>query len=289
MAYHVPYAFNVFFDNINLRGDHRSTASARKERLVSLLGKEFEILEAFPTGSIPRYTAVRDHADLDVMVVLHWGKHIKDKKPSEVLKTVQKCLAEFRTGVRRNGQAVTLYYETWPNVDVVPVSRVTNSDDSFSHYNVPDMNHEEWIASSPKRHSDAMVARNESFGDEFKKIVKMIKWWNHQHSSLLEGYHIEVMALHALSGRFSSYPWDIFQFFDSACKLASSFLFHDGGFADKYLYLNSEARLEIVRRLETARDKARTAWHETYGANNNDKKAIEIWGQVFGDKFPAYG
>jgi hypothetical protein len=44
MAYHVPYAFGVFFDNINLSGDHRSTASARKHRLVSLLGKTFEIL-----------------------------------------------------------------------------------------------------------------------------------------------------------------------------------------------------------------------------------------------------
>ena len=289
MAYYVPTAFDTFFDNINLSGDHRSTAAARRDRLVSLLKNDFDILEAFPTGSIPRYTAVRGYADLDVMVALHWSKHIKDKKPSEVLKAVQKSLAEYRTGVRRNGQAVTLYYESWPNVDIVPVSRVTGSDDSLLYYNVPDMNHEEWIPSNPKRHSDAMQAQNQSFGEQFKKIVKMVKWWNHQHSSLLEGYHIEVIALRSLTGTFNNYSWDVFKFFDSACTLAASLMWHDGGVVDNYLYLNSSAREEILKRLRTARDKARDAWHATYGQNSDHKKAIEIWRQIFGDKFPAYG
>src|SRR5260370_6533647 len=259
MPYTVPYSFDAFFDNINLSGDHHSTAAARRDRIVSLLDNEFEIIEAFPTGSIPRYTAIRDYADLDVMVALHWTKHIKDKKPSEVLQAVQECLAEYRTGVRSNGQAVTLYYDTWPNVDVVPVSRVVNSDKTVSHYEVPDMNHQEWLASNPKRHSADMSARNQAFGDEFKKIVKMIKWWNHQHSSLMQGYHIDVMALQTLVGTFDSYAWNIFQFFESVVPLASSLLSHEGSFADNYLYLNSSARSEIVKRLETARDTSRAA------------------------------
>ena len=86
MANTVSYSFDLFFDNINLSGDHRSVAATRRDRLISLLKNDFEILEAFPTGSIPRYTAVREHADLDIMVALHRGKHIKDKKPSQVLK-----------------------------------------------------------------------------------------------------------------------------------------------------------------------------------------------------------
>ena len=169
MAYTVSYSFDLFFENINLTGDHRSTATARRDRIVSLLKNDFEIIEAFPTGSIQRYTAVREYADLDIMVALHWEKHIKEKTPSAVLQAVQKSLSEYRTGVRRNGQAVTLFYDTWPNVDVVPVSRVVDTNKTVTHYNVPDMNNEEWIASNPKRHSTAMADRNQSFGVEFKK------------------------------------------------------------------------------------------------------------------------
>lgn len=289
MAYSVPYAFDVFFDSINLSGDYRLAASGRRDKIVSILESDFEIVEAFPTGSIPRYTAVKGYADLDVMVALHWGKHVKDKKPSDVLKAVQKRLAQYRTGVRRNGQAVTLYYDTWPNVDVVPVSRQTDSNGVVLYYNVPDMNHEEWIPSNPKRHSDAMLARNQSFGDQFKKIVKMMKWWNHQHSSLLEGYHIEVMAMRILNGTFSSYPWDVFRFFESACNLASELMWHDGGIVDNYLYMNWSTRDEILNRLRIARDKSREAWYETHDQNDDDEKAIKIWRQIFGDKFPAYG
>jgi hypothetical protein len=217
MPYTVSYCFDQFFENINLKGDHHSIASSRREKIVSLLQNDFEIIESFPTGSIPRYTAVTGHADLDVMVVLHYTKHIKNKKPSEVLGAVQQSLAEYRTGVRRNGQAVTLYYNSWPNVDVVPVSRVKNDDGSVRHYEVPNMNREQWIESRPKLHSHTLENRNSSYGEEFKKIIKMIKWWNHQHSSLLQSFHIEVIALNSLKGMFDNYSWDIFQFFDKAC------------------------------------------------------------------------
>ena len=83
MAYTVDAAFDAFYEQINLSGDHRDTANARKERIVSLLKGDFEILDAFSTGSIPKFTALKGRADLDVMIVLHYGKHIKDKTHSK--------------------------------------------------------------------------------------------------------------------------------------------------------------------------------------------------------------
>ena len=47
--------------------------------------------------------ALTGNADLDVFVVLHFGKHIKNKLPSQVLQSVQDSLGEYR----KNGQAVT--------------------------------------------------------------------------------------------------------------------------------------------------------------------------------------
>lgn len=289
MAYTVPYSFDLFFGNINLTGDHHTIAAARRERIVSLLGKEFDILDSFATGSISNYTAIKDHADLDIMVVLHWTKHIKDRKPSAVLGDVQSHLSEFRTG-RRNGQAVTLYYETWPNVDVVPVSRTTNSDGSVSHYSVPDMNTERWVESRPRAHSAALTKANADFGDQFKKLIKMMKYWNRQHSALMKSYHIEVLALKILGGRkFDSYSWDVYSFFNEAVELTQSLLWHNGENVDDYLYLQFEKRQEILKRLTTARDKALDAWLLTYGEREEHKTAIEKWRQLFGSEFPAYG
>ncbi|MDI9639403.1 nucleotidyltransferase [Kamptonema cortianum] len=110
--------------------------------------------------AIPRYTAVSGYADLDVIVVLHYGKHIKDRTPSQVLQSVRDALGEYRPGVRKNGQAVTLKYKTWPNVDIVPVARVVNDDGSVDHYSVPDMTREVWIHSRPRNHSTPSSCRN---------------------------------------------------------------------------------------------------------------------------------
>ena len=287
MPFTVTYSFDKFRENIEPRSYSREIATNRKNHLVSLLENDFEILDSFAMGSLPRYTAVKDHADLDIMVVLHYGKHVKDKLPSDILQSVRDCLGHRYTNVRKNGQAVTLYYKTWPNVDIVPVSRSVNDDNSISHYNVPNMNDENWIKSQPIRHSNELTERNSSIGYQFKRIIKIVKWWNLQHSSYLQSYHIEVLTLKILTGTFSNYPWEIYQFFEKAVTHVSSPLWHNINYADSYLtQTNRDAALN---RLSTARDKSKEAWFKTTGDNDDHEGAIKIWRQIFGDKFPAYG
>ncbi len=287
MAYTVAVSFDKFRENIELTGNHRETASKRKDDIISSLKNDFTVLEAFPSGSIPRYTAIKGHADLDIIVVLHYGKHIKNKKPSQVLQNIRDVLSEYKTNVRKNGQAVTLHYKTWPNVDIVPVSRTINDDGSINHYNVPDMNTESWIKSRPRKHTSAMRDKNKICGESFKRIVKMIKWWNHQHGAYLQSFHIEVIALKVFEGKLSDYSWDIFQYFDKAIKIVESPLWHEGDYIDDYL--DYSKREEVLKRFRTARDKAREAWLCTYDENNDHEKAIKLWRQIFGSKFPAYG
>lgn len=286
MATSVNGAFNQFYQNINLSGDHRETANSRKERIISLLKKDFEILDAFATGSIPRYTAVKKHADLDIMVVLHYGKHIKNKSPTQVLQTVRDSLGEYRTNVRKNGQAVTLHYESWPNVDIVPVSRWVDNNGKITHYEVPNMNDGTWIVSKPFSHTKNIDDRAKEGGLSFKQIIKMIKWWNYCHSEYLSSYHIEAMAYEILKGKIDEYDWNLYIFFEKSINLIRNGFSYLGNSIDSYLDWNS--RIEIVKRLETARDKALQAWHLTYEDNNDHEKAIEIWKQIFGSEFPSY-
>lgn len=287
MPYTVAVSFDKFRENIEPPNYERNIANNRKERLKKLLRNDFDLLDAFASGSLPRYTAVKDHADLDIIVVLDYDKHIKNKKPSQVLLSIRNCLKDYRTNIRRNGQAVTLYYETWPNVDIVPVSRVDNDDGSIAHYNVPNMNDETWIKSQPKKHSKNLNSSNSNYGVEFKRIIKMIKWWNHQHNSLLQSYHIEVLALKILSGSFKEYPWDIYKFFDASVDLVKLSLTYDSYRVETYLDLLKIQ--DIVKSLENARDKAMAAWYLTYNNNEYHEDAIKIWRDIFGDKFPAYG
>ena len=283
MSYTVASSFQKFLENIELPSEHHGIAIRRTNRIVSLLENDFTILEAFPSGSIPRYTALRDYADLDVIVVLDYGRHIKNKKPSQVLQTTRDVLGEYRTNVRKNGQAVTLYYKTWPNVDIVPAWRIGNS----STYRIPDMNSEKWINSRPRKHSEAMDCRDMICGEPFKGIVKMIKWWNHQHSSFLQSFHIETIALKTLKGQISGYSRSIYGYFAGATEIVKSPLWYDGSQVDSYL--DNQKRREAVKRLETARKKALEAWKCTLRNKNDHEGAIYLWRQIFGDEFPRYG
>lgn len=291
MVYSVGAAFKEFNTAISLDGDKREISSARRDEIVRLLEKELTLLDSFATGSIPKFTALNG-SDLDLMTVLHFGKHIKDKKPSEVLQAVRDVLAGYRTNVRKNGQAVTLYYKTWPSVDIVPVSRTDNSDGTVNCYNVPDMNAETWIKSRPRRHATTISDMAKSYGSEFRAIIRMMKSWNNGHSQYLQSYHIEVLAVKLLSGVFSNYPWEIYQFFENAYSSVSagdfgSSLWYEDAFVDAYLTYSD--RQEAKKRLKTAKDLAKDAWSATSGDNPDQQKAIGLWQRIFGDKFPSYG
>lgn len=287
MPYTVPASFDKFIDNITITGDHKDTAESRRKRIVDLLHNDFDILDSFPTGSIPKGTALKSHADLDIIIVLHWAKHIKDKLPSQVLAAVQSTLKEYKTGVRSNGQAVTLSYDSWPDVDIVPVSKTTNDDGTVKHYNVPDMNTESWIMSRPRAHAIAIAKRAKDCRTGFLPLIRMVKEWNRVHSELMSSYHLEVLALRACSGPLGDYPWALYDFFRQAALLAQAPLQYEDSYADASL--DWSTRPEVVKRLETARDKASAAWYKTYGTNIDHAGAIELWRQMFGSRFPAYG
>ncbi|TPG45518.1 nucleotidyltransferase [Rhodanobacter glycinis] len=287
MPYTVAVSFDQFHDKINLGGDHRSTANGRRDDIVSKLSKSLGIVEAFSAGSIPKYTALRQHADLDVIVALHYDRHIKDKTPTQVLQSVRDALSEWRTGVRRNGQAVTLSYTTWPNVDVVPVARVVDGNGNVTHYNVPDSNTDKWIESKPKEHAAIIESKASTCGPNFRRIIKMIKHWNRIHSGYLQSYHIEVLAINVFDADLSDMPWQIFQFFSKARTQLENYIWYGTGLADDYLSWSD--RQEVLKRFDTAIEKSRNAWHKTYGDNHDDKGAIEIWRQIFGNEFPAHG
>jgi hypothetical protein len=287
MAWTTESAFSEFFDAINLPGDHRNIANARKDHVISLLGKQLTVVEAFPTGSIPRFTALEEHADLDIIATLHYGKHIKDRKPSAVLLSVREALADYVTSLRRNGQAVTLQFKTWPHVDIVPAAQVIAADGSVTSYLIPDMHREVWLTSDPKRHAATLDTRSGACGPNFRKVIKMFKHWSRRNGDLLQSYHIEAMALATFNALMTDITWDAHAFFDSVTKLLAFPLAYQGQTVDTYL--QPLDRSKALANVSAANSTSLLAWHATYGTNSNHNEAVTLWRRIYGQLFPTYG
>ena len=132
-----------------------------------------------------------------------------------------------------------------------------------------------------------MSEKVKTCGSNFRKVITMIKHWNKIHSSYLQSYHIEAMALNIFDNTMNDITWEILKFFDEAQNLIDSPFWYEGSYVDAYLSYNNKQ--EVKKRLATAYEKAREAWHNTYGDNDDHQSAINIWRQIFGDKYPQYG
>ncbi|MET9522864.1 nucleotidyltransferase [Streptomyces coeruleorubidus] len=286
MVWTVPYAFDQFYAAINLPGDHRALANTRKDWILRRIGTSLDILTSFPMGSISRFTALKGHADLDVMLVLNYGKHIKDQKPSTVLSEVKSALGAGAGSVRRNGQAVTMKFVSWPDVDVVPAARYRNDDGSISHYEIPDMNREEWIKTKPNLHTRQMIDASSDRGANFRRVVKMMKDWNRRQDVSIQSYHLEVIALQMNTVDWDDTGWAVYQWFVKA-ETSLQWLWHEG--KDVAEYLSFDRALRAKGQITEAKNKAFTAWYKTTSGVDDHCEAIRIWRSVFGSQFPAYG
>lgn len=287
MAFTIPVSFDVFASNIEVSGYSRDVAKGREKRIKSLLGDKFEILDIFSFGSLPNYTALKNHADLDIIVVLHYGKHCKDRKPSNVLLSVKNALDDYQVSVRRNGQAVSLSYKSWPDVDIVPVYRNTNDDGSVNHYGVPNMHTETWIRSRPRAHASKLTERNSAdhCGPKFKRAVKMAKWWNYQNGCYLSSYHIEVMALDTLYNEITDYSWTLQYLFSEMQKKVHINI--SDGLNSITSSMTTSQRATFDTKLSNAARRLEEARNLTNQGEN--ERAIEKYRMVFGTDFPAYG
>jgi len=283
VPYTIGVSFNKFIENITITGNQSDTAQARSQSIVNLLAKDFDILESFPMGSLISGTSLKGYADADVMLVLHYGKHVKDKTPEKLLQDVRDKLSEYNTRMaKKNGQAVTLYFKTWPNVDIVPACRVV-SHEEFYCYEIPNMNNGSWIEARPKIH----ITNMNKFTSSKLNLVKMIKEWNRKHSSYLSSFHIEVIAS-SYENFNGDYAWHVYKFFEHMnekiqCQIPSPAGL--GGYVDDYLSYSSRA--EVKQRVETALGKSRIAW--SYSHNGKDQDSIEEFCSIFRERFPSYG
>jgi hypothetical protein len=192
--------------------------------------------------------------------------------------------------VKKNGQAITLYFKTWPNVDIVPAYRVMvtqNDKKTVSHYMIPDMERGTWIRTEP-HHRASNMTKAFARAPALPRLIRMLKEWNRVHSAYMQSFHIEAIA-RKLEPNADDWSWWVLQGFERLATVAKQPLIYPKASGQQIdAYLSWDDRRELLNRLETAYDRAGFAWWSTYKGRSDHKTAIEEYQRIFGDRFPAY-
>ncbi|RRH92934.1 nucleotidyltransferase [Mesorhizobium tamadayense] len=171
--------------------DHLRTQEEFKDRYIS----------SFLSGSYARDTSIRprtsadghERPDVDIIIVTSFET---SDHPDDVLNEVCRALEDGGDGYeveRINKRSVRV--ETWQaDMDIVPVVQTSNG------YMIPDRDNGIWKFTNPPVHTSWSAEQNKRFGDRFKPLVKLFKWWRRINPSgkRPKGFVLEVLvSLHA--------------------------------------------------------------------------------------------
>lgn len=319
MALTLEDALIEFIGRITPSPQAINDAITRADYAVGLLQRGFRTGEVYRGGSAFRGTALSGISDADVIVKVDIGSG-GEPSSSAVMEAVQQHLSPLHRGTqaREDGQAITLHYNTWPNVDVVPAKLTQGVPLVFlpqPEFYIPDA-FGQWMPTYPKKHDEAMRMLSE----ESRQLILLAKYWNHKHSKYLTSFHIETLVLNETVNKarqslsrpapvyrpneYQGWGWAVLQFFSHTLKAYGvntdypdpqispgiPILFGRStqhpvpqiGRVDDYL-----DTAEALPRLLTAFKQARDGWLAEY--NGDEATAIAEFRKVFGERFPVYG
>jgi len=233
--------------------------------------------------------------DVDIFCVLG-AKEIwyRSEHPTRVLKAFEKPLAEKfgakAVSVQRRSVTVDfgVVVDAEDNTDYRVVSMdVVPAFASGDNYEIPDQQTGKWIKTNPKIHEKKAIDAHEAYSDEWKGLVRMMKYWNDHHDKPISpSFLLEVMALECLhppfSGRFdyefqaafATFGDRIFDTWEDPAQLGPpvSDMMTEGEKKAAASALRSASRAATL-----AIDLARQG-------RNGD--ALQAWRSLFGPKFP---
>lgn len=292
-------AFRKFKSRLELKSHEQKNASARQREVREFLNTKFEITEDFLTGSYARHTKTKPLKDIDIFFVLEDAEwHYRERAPSVMIDVFYNALVQKygKNAVRKQRRSVNVDFGIIVNaedntdyrilsIDVVPAFIVGND------YEIPDTINGEWIKTNPKIHAEKATAAHQAFSNEWKGLVRMVKYWNNnpQHGNnkpVKPSFLIEVMALECLYGRWQGrFDYEIESLFATlANRIFDAWpdpaglgpLVSDG--------MDHDRKQRAQKLLLAASVKARKAINLAQQGSN--AKSLQTWRDLFGPKFP---
>lgn len=299
MARTIKQAFADYKSNLEITDRQESLVGTRRGNVVKALAANLTLHPDQPSlvmGSWDRRTLTRylREGDVDVMAVLHHGKHKDWDTPEGTIRALDRVKAILQAQdayksipMRRDRNCITMQFAEF-RLDVVPAFKHQNG-----YYNIPDAVRRRWVATNPFSFASKITAVNQNMNGTFVPIIKMVKGWNRHQGWPIRSFHLECMLHRHYQSYTQSYTYSstlrrFFQGLPAYLRAPCT----DPVMGDRVdTYLDNVA-LETRRQLAVRKAQAAArAANEAMAAEEagKEEKAIRIWKGLLGEFFPAYG
>ena len=293
--------FRKFLHDIEPSTTTKSRASTAHTNLRAFLRKHkvFKAIhtDTFLSGSYKRDTAIRPRIidgeetrpDVDIIVVTN---HTLDDDPRQVLNLLHQTLGEKYDDIQKQARSVGISTAT-VNMDVVPIIAPAGVDGALY---IPDRKLECWLQTNPPRHTSWSTEVNQDTEGRFKKLVKLTKWWRRENRTIskrpkgfvvecivaecmdrVETQYVELFLgmLEAIVDRYRAFiNLDIVPHIDDPGVPGNSVTAGITAASFRGFYNKVQDHAELGRQAQREED---------------SDKALTMWREIFGDRFPAAG
>jgi predicted nucleotidyltransferase len=294
----VDDAFRKFKSRLELNDKEQKNASDRQKEVREYLDTKFDINRSFLTGSYARHTKTKPLKDIDIFFVLSESeKDYKSKLPSVVLEDFRKALADKygEKALFKQNRSVGIDFGVVIDAEDNTDYRVVSVDAvpafvSGNDYEIPDIDSEKWIKTNPETHAAKATAAHQAFSNEWKGLVRMVKYWNnnpkHGTKPIKPSFLIEVMALECLHGGWQGrFDYELQGFFSTLADRIFDEWPDPAGLGPPISSGMDQARKQRARDLLlSASREATLAINLARQGRNSD--ALKAWRSLFGPKFP---
>jgi predicted nucleotidyltransferase len=292
-------AFRKFKSRLELNDREQKNASQRHTEVREYLQTKFAIERSFLTGSYARHTKTKPLKDIDIFFVLKESeRHYRNKAPSVVLDAFHDALvAKYGTkAVRKQSRSINIDFGVIVDAEDNTDYRVVSVDTvpafaAGDDYEIPDTDTGTWIKTNPDIHAQKAVTAHQAFSNEWKGLVRMVKYWNNnpRHGTdkpVKPSFLIEVMALQCLHGGWQGrFDYELQALFSTLADRIFDEWPDPAGLGPPISNGMDTARKTRARDLlrQASRD-ASIAINLARQSQNGE--ALRAWRALFGPKFP---
>jgi hypothetical protein len=292
-------AFRKFKSRLELNEREQKNATQRHTEVRDYLETKFAIERSFLTGSYARYTKTKPLKDIDIFFLLKESeRHYRGKAPSVVLTAFYDELVEKygKKAVRKQSRSVNVDFGVVIDADDSTDYRVVSIDvvpafEEGDGYEIPDDDTGKWIKTNPDIHAEKATAAHKVFSNEWKGLVRMVKYWNNnsRHGAdkpVKPSFLIEVMAMQCLYGDWQGrFDYELQSFFATLADRILDEWPDPAGLGPPVSNGMDAARKARARELlqGASREATRAINLARQGQNG---EALNAWRALFGPKFP---
>lgn len=290
MASTVPKAFDELEAKLRPTSNQQATIASRRSVTAKYLsqsfgsGSDMKLLSTKVIGSVDRDTIIRPIDDIDVLAVFEDAAFYNYENDSrKFLYRVRDALNEYNVKiVGARGQAVRLFYDQPPHVDIVPAVKRDSGGYFIPSGDTGFWGKHRWLTTDPDEHARWMSKQNEALDYNLRPLIRLLKRWNREHSSHLRSFHLEVMVAKTFgslsrnrrtaSQKFFEWAGDHINVKDPAG--------HSGNLSS---YMTWCSKLEFQSLLDSSSKRARKAIEAEESGNRAE--AMRLWRIIYGPEF----